>query len=220
MIHSFINAKGEVVPRSEEANQRIREEQRTKILEAARTVFAHRGVSATMAEVAAAAGVSQGLAYRYFEGKEALIRALLEQVVRASTGGLQQILAMKDTPGRRLEFLLTRLFEGRREHPELYMPLYQEVTGERPPDDLREMIERQGQEFITVLRQLIVEAQATGEIAGDDPDELVAATFAYLDGLTRLALYGAALYGVGPYNLSFPGPEIFLRIFRPQAERP
>lgn len=222
MIHSFnqTTKKGVAVPRSEEANQRIREEQRAKILEAARTVFARKGATATMAEVAAAAGVSQGLAYRYFASKGAILRALLQEMMQASAGGLQHILEMPGTPGERLEFLITRLVEGRREHPELFMPLYQEASGEEPPDDLREMIERQGQEFIDVVRRLIVEAQATGEIGTGDPDELVAATFAYLDGLTRLAMYGAKMSGAGPYNLSFPGPEIFMRIFRPQKERP
>ncbi|HEV8193234.1 MAG TPA: helix-turn-helix domain-containing protein, partial [Ktedonobacterales bacterium] len=124
------------MPRSEEANRRIREEQRAKILEGARAVFARKGISATMAEVAAAAGVSQGLAYRYFASKDAILRALLEATVRASAGGLQHILQMPGTPGERLTFLLTRLVEGRRDHPELYMPLYQEASGEVPPDDL------------------------------------------------------------------------------------
>jgi AcrR family transcriptional regulator len=207
------------VPRSEEANRRIREEQRAKILEAARMVFARKGPTATMAEVAAAAGVSQGLAYRYFASKNALLRALLEEMVRASVGGAQHILEMPGTPGQRLEFLITRLVEGRREHPELYVPLYQEASGEAPPEDLREMIEQQGQAFIDVLRRLIVDGQATGEIVAGDPDQLVTATFAYLDGLTRMAMYGPKLYGARQQEMHFPGPEIILRIFRPQANQ-
>jgi AcrR family transcriptional regulator len=59
------------MPRTEEANQRIREAQRAKILEAAWNVFARHGLTATMADVAAAAEVSYGLVYRYFVNKEA-----------------------------------------------------------------------------------------------------------------------------------------------------
>jgi len=60
------------MPRTEDANQRIREEQRTKILEAALSVFARQGTDATIADVATAANVSYGLIYRYFVNKVAL----------------------------------------------------------------------------------------------------------------------------------------------------
>src|SRR5262245_10565427 len=59
------------MPRTEEANQRVREAQRAKILDGATAAIARKGWAATMADVAAAAEVSQGLAYRYFANKEA-----------------------------------------------------------------------------------------------------------------------------------------------------
>ena len=37
------------------------------------------------------------------------------------------------------------------------------------------------------MRQLIVEGQATGEIAGDDPDQLMVALLASFDGLMKRA---------------------------------
>lgn len=43
---------------------RSQDAQRTNILEGARRAFARKGQAATMADVAQAAGVSQGLAYR------------------------------------------------------------------------------------------------------------------------------------------------------------
>jgi AcrR family transcriptional regulator len=48
--------------RSKEANQRIRTEQRKRILDAARIVFARKGLAATMDDIAERAGVSHGLA--------------------------------------------------------------------------------------------------------------------------------------------------------------
>lgn len=201
------------MPRTEEANQRIREAQRARILEGARKVLARKGLAATMADVAAAAGVSQGLAYRYFENKEALLRALLEQAVQASETGLQRLKEMPGTPGERLVGLLTKVVEGRRDFPEFYHLLYPELSDQAISANYREMMHRQGLIFFETLRQLIVEAQATGEIVQDDPDQLVAAVIAYLDGLTRLALYD-------PERLRqhFPGPEILLRIFKPASD--
>ena len=70
------------MPRTEEANRKIRDEQRSNILDAARKVFARKGSSATMAEVAEEAGVSDGLAYRYFPSKDAIFKDLAEGMLR------------------------------------------------------------------------------------------------------------------------------------------
>jgi AcrR family transcriptional regulator len=56
------------MPRSAEVVAKLREAQRDRILEAAINVFGRGGMSATMDDVAAGAGVSRGLAYRYFAG--------------------------------------------------------------------------------------------------------------------------------------------------------
>src|SRR5437764_6563034 len=176
------------MPRTEEANQRIREEQRARILDGARKVFARKGLGATMADVAAEASVSQGLAYRYFASKEALFRELVEQSVQSGIEGIQRIPKMPGTPGERLAFLVSIAWEGRREHPENYQLLYQVLDDETTTDDIRELIGRQGQAYQDVLRQLIVEGQVTGEITEGDPDQLVIVVLTCLDGLSRLAL--------------------------------
>lgn len=53
---------------------------RRQILDAAREAFATHGFhAASMAEIAAGAGVSVGHIYRYFENKEAVVGAIVEQ---------------------------------------------------------------------------------------------------------------------------------------------
>jgi AcrR family transcriptional regulator len=202
------------MPRSEEANQRIREEQRAKILDGARKVFARKGMAATMAEVAAEASVSQGLAYRYFASKEAIFHELVEQSVQSGIARIQRILQMQGTPGERLDFLISMAWEGRRENPEIYQLLYQVLDDEATSSAIRELIGRQGQAYQDVMRQLIVEGQATGEVAEGDPDQLVIVVLACLDGLTRLALRD-------PERVkgNFPGNRIILRIFKPHSDQ-
>ena len=54
---------------------------REQIVEAATRVFAQKGFRrATTREVARAAGVSEGTIYNYFEGKDALLMAILERL--------------------------------------------------------------------------------------------------------------------------------------------
>src|SRR6266851_9069843 len=176
------------MPRTEEANQRIREEQRARILEAAWKVFARKGRAMTMADVAAAADVSYGLTYRYFASKEAILHALVQQTLQSREVAFQRFGEIPGTPGERLDFLLSRLIENRRNHPEFSQLLYQVLSDEATPADLREQALRYGQAFQDVLKGLIVEGQATGEVTAGDPDQLVTAILAFLDGLTRLAV--------------------------------
>src|SRR5258708_19259761 len=151
------------MPRTEEANQRIREEQRAKILDGARKVFARKGLAATMADVAAEATVSQGLALRYFANKEAIFQALFEQIVQTSLAAVPRFLEMPGTPGERLDFLISSAWEGRREHPEFYQLMYQVLSDEAAPDKLRELIDRHGHPYRHIMTQLIVQGQAARE---------------------------------------------------------
>jgi AcrR family transcriptional regulator len=197
------------VPRTEADNQRVREEQRARILDGARTVFARRGLAATMAEVAAAAGVSQGLAYRYFANKDELYRALVTEAMQA---GVPQE-EWPGTPGERLAALLSRLLQVRREHPEFFQLFDHVASDPSTAADLAQTMQRRGEHFTTMLRQLIVEGQAAGEIAAGDPDQLVTVIVACLDGLTRLAQRSPE-----QVRRHFPDTEIVLRLLRPGGE--
>ena len=62
------------------------EERRVQILGAVVPLFAHKGFAGVRTkELAAAAGISEALIYRHFPSKEALYRAILEQVHRADS---------------------------------------------------------------------------------------------------------------------------------------
>ncbi len=198
------------MPRLKAANQDLYVAQREKLLDAAKKVFARKGVTATMDDVATEASVSHGLAYRYFANKETLFRALVEQVIQADPAGLLHVLEMQGTPGERLTLLLSKLVESRREQPEFYQFFEQVLSSEATPDHLRETLQRRGQTFLDVMRQLIVEGQATGEIVAGDPDQLVIIIAACLEGLTRLAFLNPE-----QFKKHCPDAEVLMRILKP-----
>ena len=202
------------MPRTEEANQRIREEQRAKILEAAWKVFARKGGAMTMADVATAADVSYGLTYRYFASKEAILYALVELTLQSSDAAFQRFREIAGTIGERLDRLISRLVETRRDRPEFSQLFYQVLSDEATPRDLREQALRQGQAFQDLLRRLIVEGQATGEVAAGDPDQLVTAVLAFLDGLVRLSVIDPERF-----QRHFPDARIILRMLRPNQAK-
>lgn len=204
------------MPRTEEANQRIREEQRARILEAARKVFARKGSAATMTDVARAASVSQGLTYHYFPSKQELIHELVKQALQAAPARTQQELEAPGTPGERLASLVSQMVEHRRERPEFFQLFGQVLSDEAIPDDLRQLVQEHGRFLQDHLRQLIIEGQATGEVASGDPEQLMTALLVALDGLGR----GFTLYGPEEFQRRFPDSRIFLRMVKPSRDEP
>jgi AcrR family transcriptional regulator len=68
------------MPRTPEQFQAMQEESRTAILQAALELFAENGFAQTsVAMIAKRAGISQGLMYNYFSGKDELLKAIFEQ---------------------------------------------------------------------------------------------------------------------------------------------
>src|ERR1035438_1201457 len=85
---------------------------RALILEAALRVFRERGFqTATMREIAAAAGVAVGAAYYYFDSKDALVMAFYEQSQEQMAPALDSILASSWTFEARLRGIIGQKFE-------------------------------------------------------------------------------------------------------------
>ena len=202
------------MPRTPAANQRIREAQRAKILESARRVFARKGMEATITDIAAEARISLGLAYRYFADKESIFTELLKQTIPDDPAGFQQLLEMPGTPGKRLAALISGIVgaRGQRESLEVHQLLNHALDAGAMPEEIRELLSKRYHMLLATMRQLIVEGQVTGEVAQDDPDQLVAVLSACLDGLTRWALRDPE-----QFRAFVPDAKIILRLVRPTA---
>ena len=163
-----------------------------------------------MSDVASEAGVSPGLAYHYFPSKEAIFLALVRQSVRPAEELRAIVQRIPGTPRDRLGRMLAGMLERRRKDPEFYQFFYQAMASDSLPADLREQIKEQGLSIREIMRGLIVEGQATGEIANDDPDKLVSALLACVDGLSRVAQ-------LSPEDVEkqMPDAGIILRILGP-----
>ena len=100
----------ESAPPSERPLRRDAERNRQRILDAARVVFADRGLSASHDDIAAEAGVGVGTVYRRFPDKEQLIDALFEARIE-EIADVVRAAADHPDPWEALVGLLTRLQE-------------------------------------------------------------------------------------------------------------
>ena len=164
-------------PRTEESNARIREEQKERILEAAKAIFAHKGYSETkMSDIAAAANVSYGLTYHYFTNKEAIFSSLLQKALQGALALMQHAQVQPGTPWDRLNWLISQISQGAQGEPEFEMLILQTLTSQAVPQEMRQYVLQESRSSHEALKQLIIEGQAAGEVVAGDPD-LLTTTF-------------------------------------------
>lgn len=89
-----------------------REQRRAQLLEAATAVFVRSGYrSASMEEIAQAAGITKPVLYQHFDSKEHLARAVIEQLGASLVDQVRAIGDASDTTEGRVQAGLTRFYE-------------------------------------------------------------------------------------------------------------
>src|SRR5213082_438073 len=79
-------------------------DKRTRIMDAAIKVFAERGFhSATVAEIARAAGVADGTIYLYFKGKDDLLLRLFDEKMTGLVAEVKAALAQERSAAEKLK---------------------------------------------------------------------------------------------------------------------
>jgi len=108
------------------------EAQRERILAAAQSCFVERGFyAASMATIAETAGMSQGLIYRYFENKNAIILAIIEQQLKVARRRIRQLHSSVNLSKRIIDYLDEREPD---EDNSMNMALYMEISAQATRD--------------------------------------------------------------------------------------
>ncbi|MGW4601642.1 TetR/AcrR family transcriptional regulator [Streptomyces sp. NPDC004457] len=168
---------------------------RRKILDTARSLIEMRGYSALgVAEICKAAGVPKGSFYYFFESKEALALAVLDEHWAAERRGWTSLLADgTEPPLQRLH----RLFEATEAEHRTCQEDHGTIAGcmlgnlslemcnqsEAVRDRLKEIFEDQ----VDMIEAVVTEAQGRGEIAVADIRESARAVVAQLEGQVLFA---------------------------------
>ena len=196
------------MPRTEEANQKVRDERRRHILDVSVLVFARQGLAATrIADIAAAGEMSQGLIYRYFTSKEEIYAAVLEWAMQSTLRIGREALEHEGTPLEKLRWLLQYVIGGLWDRTEFALVVNDMLTSQTMPQEIRAPALERAVVFQQIIHQLIVEAQAAGEASSsDDPKMLTLMVGACLQGLTTQKIYMP--------DSPVPDPEIILRMLK------
>lgn len=197
------------MPRTEEANQRIRDERKEQVLQAAAKVFARKGLAdTTIVDIAAAAGISHGLAYRYFHSKEEVFATLVERSTNGVSRIAETILEQPGSPWDKLRWITEQTLDGMHRRPEYTLVVLHALTNEAVPAEVREMSMRQSEVMMHAIIHLIRQGQATGQVISGDPRQLA---WLYQSCILGLAVGGNLLSDMVP---ALPDADMVLRLLK------
>jgi AcrR family transcriptional regulator len=139
---------------------------KARILEAAKTLFGEHGSGeVTMAEVAAAAGVSRATVFNHFGSKHALVEAVTGAVFEGYEGILEKAVAARKTPVpvlvRELFELMGRGIEGDRR---FYRTVFREIARVNLGLEEGGAAQQARHRAIDRLIHLLTRGQARGEL--------------------------------------------------------
>jgi TetR/AcrR family transcriptional repressor of nem operon len=154
---------------------------REKILAAAQRLMESRGYSALgVADICKAAGVPKGSFYHFFDSKEALALAVLDEHWRVQGADWERILGGDAEPLQRLRQQSCGTVSGC-----MCGNLTLEMSNQTAPirDRLQAIFEAQ----VEMVEKVVVQAQARGEIAVADVNGAARAVVAQLEGQVLFA---------------------------------
>lgn len=148
---------------------RNRSEQHERILEAARTLFAARGLDqVTMAEVAKHAGVARATVFNYFPSKYALVESITENVLAYYRGMLERALADEETATPTLvRALFDHMGFGIQQAHGFYRGVFREIVKIQVGLDEGGAAQRTGAVTLERLEALLARGQARGELTAE-----------------------------------------------------
>jgi AcrR family transcriptional regulator len=143
---------------------------RALLLEAARTVFAERGLEASLDDIAHAAGLGVGTAYRHFANKQELAGALFDQAIDDLIATVEAALSVEDP-----WLALAGFFESAATSQAKDRGLHEVIMGSVPHD--HDVLRRR---FAPPMQLLFDRARAAGVIRPDLTISDAAVVFAML----------------------------------------
>jgi len=183
------------MPRTKEAFEAMRETTKGKIEAAALSLFARKGLSVTIDEIAKTAGLSKGLIYSHYPSKEALIAELMRQAASLSGASIKEI---ADGDGgaaekiKQITAMMCEMLSSSQIGIDYFMFSIQAgMSGFQMPD--AGLFSADAPYPAESLARIISEAQAEGSAKDGDPMQFAVVYWAAIQGLCCYAIAGVPL---------------------------
>lgn len=193
------------MPRTKEAFEAMRETTRQKIEAAALSLFARKGISVTIGEIAQTAGLSKGLLYSHYPSKDALIAELVRRATVISGQNISNLSLSDSTAATKVKQITAMMCKMFSEVPigiEYFMFMIQVgMSGFQVPEMAQYSTELPNP--VESLVSIIEQGQTEGSVVNGDTLQLSTVYWAAFQGLCCYAITGMPVS---------PSPQILNRI--------
>lgn len=180
------------MPRTKEAFEAMRENTRLKIEAAALSLFARKGLSVKVGEIAKASGVSQGLMYSHYPSKDALIAELIRQATTISGGSFSAWVGEAGTVDEKIRIttaMMCQMFEEAPIGIDYFMFMVQvSMSGFQVPE--ASYYSPKYPNPVETLAAALAQGQREGSVVPGDPLQLSIVYWAVIQGLCCYAITG------------------------------
>lgn len=183
------------MPRTKEAFEAMRETTRQKIEAAALSLFARKGLSVTVDEIARAAGLSKGLLYNHYPSKEALITELVRQATVTSNQNFKEATHCNEpvfVKIQRVSYMMCQMFSDQPIGIDCFMFMVQVGMSCFPVSETARYSEDLPNP-IDSLAHIITQGQIEGSVVSGNAHQLSIIYWAAFQGLCCYAITGMPL---------------------------
>jgi AcrR family transcriptional regulator len=182
-------------PKNKQTLEKIKDERREEIKQAALKVFAKKGMKGTkMSLIATEAGVSVGLAYRYFKSKEELFQILVQELLEHASEELDAVPFLSGTPLEQIQALTQSMLHEESRYA--FMFIHQVRKAEAVPEIVAQLLEQYStSDFYDKLVSIFVKGQEMKQFRDGDAKQLLAWYFFVIDSLLAQE-QGDEVYGM------------------------
>lgn len=167
-------------------------------------MFARHGFARTKTSmIASAAGISEGLIYRYFESKDVLYAAIVEELLRDAASEIDDRRELPGTPYEQIKALTRNMLDEENKFA------FMLILKARKSDDLPPQVARLFEQYspdtmIDRLLPVFVQGQESGEFAPGDPRQLLCWYMSVVNSLI--------LQEQGDEEYGFPDVDVLMRM--------
>lgn len=191
-------------PLSKQQLDQIRDERTTQIKQAALKVFARHGFVRTKTSVIAAeAGISEGLIFRYFETKDKLYATIVKELLEDAASEIDDSRELPGTPYEQIKALTRNMLDENNKFAFMLILRARKTDGLSP--EIAHILEQYSVDaMIDRLLPVFVRGQEAGEFAAGDPRQLLCWYMSVVNSLI-LQEQGEEAYG-------FPDVDVLMRL--------
>lgn len=191
-------------PLNKQQLEQIRDERTTQIKQASLQVFARHGFARTKTSmIAAAAGISEGLIFRYFKSKDVLYTTIVQELLDDAASEIDVSGQLPGTPYEQIKALTQNMLDDNNKYA--FMLILKARKTDEVPAEVKQILEEYSPDtMIDQLLPIFVHGQEIGEFSTEDPRRLLSWYMSVINSLI-LQEQGEEEYG-------FPDVDVLMRM--------